>query len=780
MPNETESSQQAKTEAIDPICGMKVAVSQSSLSWLKNGEQFYFCSKHCLTKFQNEQSPPPQQHDQESKPEPIASRSSANQYTCPMHPQIVSDKFGTCPICGMSLEPLKISSQDDALEQAELTDWRNRFLLSLVFTVPLLSLEMVAEKGLLPRFLTDQLNPLELILATPVVFLCGWPIWKASWQAAVNRSANMFTLIILGTGAAYFYSLALVIAPQAFPASASSMPGHNLPTYFESAAVVTTLVLLGQLLERYARRQTGDAIRSLLALAPKTARRVSPDGSEEDVPIDSIGKNDRLRVRPGEKIPADGIVLEGDSYIDESMITGEPTPIAKATNDPVIAGTVNGAGSILIIAQKVGEDTLLSQIVQAAGQAQRSRVPIQRLVDTVSQYFIPAVLVIAMITFAVWLNFSSSHAVSTALSNAIAVLIIACPCALGLATPMSILVATGRGAAEGVLIKNAEALQKLAAVNTIVIDKTGTLTEGKPSISAVKTAPNWSADQALQIAGSLENQSEHPLAHAILKACQSKSLALLSVSAYQAVAGQGATAIVANKKVRIGNAAYVLDESTVSLPFVQAAQKLAESGQTIVFLEIDDQVAAALALTDRPKPEAKEIIADLIKENLRLIVLSGDSAAATKSVCEQVGIKEYFGHCSPFDKAEHIKRLQKEGANVSMAGDGINDALALSSANVGIAMGSGTDVAIAAADLILIKGDLKGLKRALRLSRDMMANIRQNLALAFLYNTLAIPVAAGALYPFFGLMLSPMVASAAMSLSSVSVIVNALRLRSSP
>jgi P-type Cu+ transporter len=782
MLNETESSQQAKTDAIDPICGMKVSVSENSLSLQKNGEKFYFCSDHCLTRFQSRSDH--YQHNQELVPEPVreiaAAGTSSSKYTCPMHPQVVSDKFGTCPICGMSLEPLKVSSgEDDASEHAELTDWRNRFLVGLLFSLPILSLEMLAEKGSLPQMLQNQLNPLELALATPVVFWSGWPIWKATWQATINRSANMFTLISLGTGAAYFYSLTIVLAPQAFPAAASSMPGHTIPTYFESAAVVTTLVLLGQLLERYARRQTGNAIRSLLALAPKTARRVKGDGSEEDVPVDSIGKDDRLRVRPGERIPADGILLEGESYIDESMITGEPIPIAKGANDPVIAGTVNGAGSILIVAQKVGQDTLLSQIVLAAGQAQRSRVPIQRLVDTVSEYFIPAVLAIAIITFAVWLNFSPSHSFSTALSNAIAVLIIACPCALGLATPMSILVATGRGASEGILIKNAEALQKLAAINTIVIDKTGTLTEGKPSITAVKTADNWSSNQVLQIAGSLENQSEHPVAHAILKECLSKGITLQAVSAYQAVAGQGATAIVANQKVQIGTAAYVVNDSAESLPLMEEAQKLADSGQTVVFLKINNQLAAAFALTDRPKPEAKEIIADLLKENLRLVVLSGDSEAATKNICEQVGIKEYIGQCSPFDKAEHIKRLQKEGANIAMAGDGINDALALSSANVGIAMGTGTDVAIASADLILIKGDLKGLKRALKLSRDMIANIRQNLTLAFLYNTLAIPIAAGLLYPFCGLLLSPMVASGAMSLSSVSVIVNALRLRSS-
>jgi P-type Cu+ transporter len=792
MSNEIrQSSREATTEATDPICGMTVAVAPTILNFEVGAEKFYFCSQSCLTKFRNKHTQNKEMTPEGAVPvgavtETVESGSERlavagfRRYTCPMHPQVVSDKLGTCPICGMSLEALEVaSSDDDGAEQNELADWRTRFFFSLLFTVPLLTLEMLAEKDLLPPALQAHLNLIELVLATPVLFWSGWPIWKATWQATINRTANMFTLISLGTGAAYFYSLAIVIVPQAFPSAASAMPGHPIPTYFESAAVVTALVLLGQLLERYARRQTGNAIRSLLGLAPKTARRVKANGSEEDVPVDSIGKEDRLRVRPGEKIPADGIVLEGESYIDESMITGEPIPIAKAANDPVIAGTVNGAGSILIVAQKIGQDTLLSQIVQAASQAQRSRVPIQRLVDTVSQYFIPAVLVIATITFAVWLNFNPSHSFSTALSNAIAVLIIACPCALGLATPMSILVATGRGASEGVLIKNAEALQKLAAVNTIVIDKTGTLTEGKPSLTAVKTAADWSSDQVLQIAGSLENQSEHPIAHAILKECLTKGITLQPISAYQAVAGQGATAMVANQRIQIGNAAYLLDESTGAIPFVAEAQKLADSGQTIVFLKINDQVAAAFALTDRPKPEAKEIIADLIKENLRLIVLSGDSAAATKSICEQVGIKEYFGQCSPFDKAEHIKRLQKEGANVAMAGDGINDALALSSANVGIAMGSGTDVAIASADLILIKGDLKGLKRALKLSRDMMANIRQNLALAFLYNTLAIPVAAGALYPSFGLTLSPMVASGAMSLSSVSVIVNALRLRSS-
>ncbi len=773
MSNESKnlSSRLEAREALDPICGMTVPITPATLKTASGSATSYFCSQSCLNKFESGGSQFEAMVPQVDRADP-----SVN-YTCPMHPQVVSNKFGSCAICGMSLEPIKLAGTEaDMAEQIELANWRVRFLVSLVFTLPLLALQMLSEKDLLePNH--QHLNVIELILATPVVFWSGLPIWQATWQAALNRSVNMFTLISLGIGAAYLYSLGVMLLPHTFQAITSAH-GGNVATYFESAGVVTTLVLLGQLLERYARKKTGSAIRALLALAPKTAMRVNENEVEEEIAVQSIAKNDRLRVRPGEKIAADGIVLEGTSYIDESMITGEATPVTKALNDPVIAGTINGTGSLIIRAEKVGEDTLLAQIVEAASQAQRSRVPIQRLVDQVSEYFIPIVLATAVVTFAAWLNFSPTHSFSTALSNAIAVLIIACPCALGLATPMSILVATGRGAAEGVLIKNAEALEKLATVDTIVIDKTGTLTEGKPSVASVKTVADWSEDQVLQIAGSVENLSEHPLAQAIVKKCQSRNLTLESVSEFETLPGRGAKARLGDRQLRIGNAAFILGETSALPNFIQQVNQQALDGQTVIFLAVNQEVVGAFALSDKLKPEAQEIVNQLQKENLRLIVLSGDGESATKSICNQAGIKEFFGLCSPFEKAEKVKQWQKEGRHLAMAGDGINDALALSSADVGIAMGTGTDVAIGSADLILLRGDLKALKRAHTLSREMMKNIRQNLALAFLYNTLAIPIAAGALYPLFGLLLSPMIASAAMSLSSVSVIVNALRLQS--
>jgi Cu+-exporting ATPase len=677
----------------------------------------------------------------------------------------------------MALEPVSVIREEEA--NPELRLMTQRFWISLALTVPLIVLEMSAMLGghslrhtLAPRVLAW----IELVLATPVVLWGGWPFFQRGWASIVNRSLNMFTLIAMGTGTAYFYSVVATVFPQIFPQSFRLSSGE-VPVYFESAAAITTLVLLGQVLELRARSRTSSALRGLLGLAPKTARRLRPDGGEEDVSLDQVNRGDRLRVRPGEKIPVDGSVLEGESSVDESMVTGESIPVEKKAGDSVTGGTVNGTGGFVMRAERVGSDTLLAQIVAMVSEAQRTRAPIQRLADVVASYFVPAVVGIAALTFVAWSIFGPQPRLANALLSAVAVLIIACPCALGLATPMSIMVATGRGATAGVLIRNAEALEALAKVDTLVIDKTGTLTEGKPRLAAIKPQPGWTELELLRLAASLERGSEHPLAAAMVAAAEERSLALSEVKDFRSFTGQGVTGSVEGKAVALGNAALFETLKISPGSLLRDAEELRRDGCTAVFLAVDLQPAAVLAVKDPIRTSTPEAIRLLHQEGLRIVMLTGDSRSAAEAVARQLGIDDFEAEVQPARKGEIVKHLQSEGRIVAMAGDGINDAPALAQANVGIAMGTGTDIAMESAGIILVKGDLRGIVRARRLSRSTMRNIRQNLFFAFVYNMVTIPVAAGVLYPLLGWRLSPMLAAAAMTFSSVSVITNALRLR---
>ena len=702
------------------------------------------------------------------------------EYTCPMHPQIIRPGPGSCPICGMALEPRTVSAHEE--DNPELREMTRRFWISLALTAPLLAIAM---GGMLPGMAVQRLIPaawlawIELALATPVVLWGGWPFFQRGWTSVVNRSTNMFTLIAMGTGVAYLYSLVATIFPQAFPASLSEMGGRP-PLYFEAAAAITTLVLLGQVLELRARSRTGAALRALLDLSPKMARVLRDDAGreiEEDVPLDQVKVSDRLRVRPGEKIPVDGIVLEGSSAVDESMITGESIPVGKEPGSRLIGATVNGTGSLIMRAERVGSETLLAQIVQMVTQAQRSRAPIQRLADRVAAWFVPAVIAIAVLTFIVWSLFGPEPRLAHAIVNAVAVLIIACPCALGLATPIAIMVGTGRGAQAGVLIKNAEALEILEKVDTLVLDKTGTLTEGKPRVLSIITIPDQSEDELLRLAASLEQGSEHPLAAAIVKAAKDRGLTLPPANLFQSRTGQGVSGDVEGRKVLIGNAGLFQQSGISAAELTQRAEDLRRSGQTMIFVALDGKLAGLIGIVDSIKSSTVQALRDLKAEGLHLVMLTGDSRATAEAVAKNVGIDEFEAEVLPQTKAEVIQRLQKAGRIVAMAGDGINDAPALAQANVGIAMGTGTDVAMESGGVTLVKGDLTGIVRARKLSQATMRNIRQNLFFAFLYNSLGVPIAAGVLYPFFGLLLSPILAAAAMSLSSVSVITNSLRLR---
>jgi Cu+-exporting ATPase len=702
---------------------------------------------------------------------------TSQEYVCPMHPQIVRNAPGSCPICGMALEPRTISA--DEADNPELKDMQRRFWTGVVLTTPVL---ISAMGDLIPgEPLAHLATPyfwtwFELILATPVVIWGGYPFFVRAFQSVMNRSPNMFTLIGLGVGVSYIYSLVAALLPGIFPAAFRS-PTGGVAVYFEAAAVIVTLVLLGQVLELKARSQTGAAIKALLGLAPKTARMIHDDGAEVDVPLDQVKTGDRLRVRPGEKIPVDGVVLEGGSSVDEAMVSGEAIPVEKTTGDHVTGATVNGTGSLIMRAERVGADTMLAQIVRMVSEAQRSRAPIQKLADQVAGYFVPAVLGIAVITFAVWATVGPSPRMAHALINAVAVLIVACPCALGLATPMSIMVAMGKGATTGVLFKNAEAIEFMRKVDTLVVDKTGTLTEGKPKLVSVQPAAGFDEAELLRLAASLERGSEHPLAAAIVAGAEERKLQFSSAEAFESVTGKGVKARVDGKLVTLGNRKLMDDAGVAVEPLSAAAEALRADGQTVMFVAVDGKAAGLLGVADPIKETTLEAIRQLKEQKIRVVMLTGDSRTTATAVAHKLGIDEVIAEVLPEDKSKQVKQLQEQGRFVAMAGDGINDAPALAQAQVGIAMGTGTDVAMQSAGVTLVKGDLRGILRARLLSQATMSNIKQNLFFAFVYNALGVPIAAGVLYPFFGLLLSPMIAAAAMSFSSVSVVLNALRLR---
>ncbi len=769
----------AAQAVVDPVCGMTIDPANAAGHTDHRGRTYYFCNPSCLQRFEAD----PARFTSEATPpqmRPAAPGPDAVEYTCPMHPEILRDAPGNCPICGMALEPRTIAAPEEGDENPELVDMTRRFSVSAALTAPLILITMAHD---LPGHLVEHLaSPttlrwVELSLATPVVLWGGWPFFVRAWQSLVFRSLNMFTLIGLGVSVASVYSLVATLLPGVFPGSFRNVDGL-VAVYFEAAAAIVTLVLLGQVLELRARSRTGSAIRTLLGLAPKQARRVTADGREQDVPLDQVQVGDLLRVRPGEKVPVDGIVTEGMSAVDESMVTGEPMPVEKHPGERVIGATMNTAGSFVMRAERVGSGTLLSQIVRMVGEAQRSRAPVQRLADTVSAYFVPAVIAAAVLAFMAWALVGPEPRMAYALVAAVSVLIIACPCALGLATPMSIMVATGKGASVGVLFRNAEAIEVLRQVNTLVVDKTGTLTEGKPKLVAVVPQPGQDEAVVLRLAASLEQGSEHPLASAIVAGAASRGVDLLKPADFQAISGKGVTGTVDGHAVALGNLALLQQLHVDPGPLAARAEELRADGQTVMFVVVDAQPAGLLAVADPIKATTVEAIRQLHAEGLTIVMLTGDNLTTAQAVARQLGIDDVVADLLPDQKADAVKRLQADGRFVAMAGDGINDAPALAQAQVGIAMGTGTDVAMESAGVTLVKGDLTGIIRARRLSRATMANIKQNLFFAFVYNALGIPLAAGVLYPFVGLLLSPMIAAAAMSVSSVSVIANALRLRS--
>ncbi|MGH9793189.1 MAG: heavy metal translocating P-type ATPase [Candidatus Acidiferrales bacterium] len=852
---------QGKAAAIDPVCGMTVDPAKAAGTATHAGQTYYFCSKHCLAKFEaeperyaaraaakgkpDESSHGAGEHEQRGathasqedvtqatgrgarrvtgehkkggqagvpvlhraseieytcpmdpevrqkgpgacpkcgmalEPATVAPPMTRTEWTCPMHPEIVRTEPGSCPICGMALEPRTVTAEE---ENPELREMSRRFWVSAALTAPILALmisEMLPGKPL-QVWLGAGAVWLQFALATPVVLWGGWPFFVRGWQSVVNRSLNMFTLIALGVAAAYFFSVAAVLFPAAFPESFRD-PRTGLPAvYFEPAAVIVTLVLLGQVLELRARSQTSSAIRALLGLAPKTARLIDASGEERDVPLEQVHPGDMLRVRPGEKVPVDGRVREGRSAVDESMVTGESMPVEKQPGSKVTGGTVNATGGFVMEAERVGADMLLAQIVRLVSEAQRSRAPIQRLADTVSAWFVPAVVLVAVATAIVWGLFGPEPRMAHALVNAVAVLIIACPCALGLATPMSIMVGTGRGAQAGVLVRNAEALEVLEKIDTLVIDKTGTLTEGKPKLVTVQPLDSFDEAMLLRLAASLEQASEHPLAAAIVAGAREKGVALARADDFRSFTGKGVSATVEGKAVAVGNARLLEEVGASDGRFAAKAGPLQREGQTVMFVAIDGRPAGLLGVSDPIKESTPRAIDALHAEDVKVVMLTGDNRATAESVARRLGIDQFEAEVLPEHKVEAVKKLQSEGRRVAMAGDGINDAPALAQADAGIAMGTGTDVAMESASVTLVKGDLNGIVRARRLSRAVMRNIRQNLFFAFIYNLLGVPIAAGVLYPFFGLLLSPMIASVAMTFSSVSVIMNALRLRRVP
>jgi Cu+-exporting ATPase len=769
-PDHARPSAAPDGRAIDPVCGMTVDPHTTPHRAEHQGRPYYFCSAGCRQKFIAD----PQRHlagagsEQEAVPEGTV-------YTCPMHPEIRQVGPGSCPICGMALEPELVTPESGP--NPELADMSRRFWIGLLLTVPIVVLDMGAHlaggHGLV-RPATSTL--IQLALATPVVLWAGWPFFVRGAQSVVTRNLNMFTLIALGTGVAYTTSVVATLAPGLFPAQFRAHDG-SVPVYFEAAAVITVLVLLGQVLELRAREKTSGAIRALLDLAPKAARRVRHDGTEEDVSLELIAVGDTLRVRPGEKVPVDGVVTEGRSFVDESMVTGEPMPVEKKPDDKVIAGTLNQSGSFLLRAEKVGRDTMLAQIVAMVAAAQRSRAPIQRLADRVSAWFVPAVVVVAVVAFAVWATVGPEPRLAHGLVAAVSVLIIACPCALGLATPMSIMVGVGRGAQAGVLIRNAEALERMERVDTLVVDKTGTLTEGKPKVTAIITAPGFDESDALRLAASVERLSEHPLAAAIVAAAAERGIALGSADEFDAPTGKGALGVVDGRRVVLGNAPFLAAQGIATEPLAERAEELRRDGATVIFVAIDGRAAGLIAIADPIKADASAALQSLQRAGMRIVMLTGDNRTTAAAVARRLGIVEVEAEVLPGDKAAVVARLRQQGRTVAMAGDGVNDAPALAAADVGIAMGTGTDVAIESADITLLRGELSGIVRARRLSAATMRNIRQNLFFAFAYNAAGVPIAAGLLYPVMGLTLSPMFAAAAMALSSVSVVGNALRLR---
>ncbi len=805
-----ERAPQEMRTAIDPVCGMEVDAAKAAVSEEHRGTRYFFCSRGCAAKFRSDperylqsdtaSASVPTKAEQQTEyicpmdpevskqgpgscpkcgmalePATLAAPATRTEYTCPMHPEIVRPGPGSCPICGMALEPREVTADE---KNSELVDMIRRLWISVGLAVPMLVL-MVSE--LLPSMPLQHLVSarvwawVEFALATPVVLWCGWPFLVRGWQSVVNRSLNMFTLIALGTGTAYVYSIAATLAPWIFPASFRG-PEGQIAVYFEPAAVIIALVLLGQVMELRARSQTSSAIRALLGLAPKMARRLDEQGSEADVSLDRVEAGDRLRVRPGEKIPVDGVVLEGHSSVDESMVSGEPIPVEKGAGATVTAGTVNGTGGFVMKAERVGADTLLSQIVKMVSEAQRTRAPIQRLADRVAAFFVPAVIVAAVATFLVWYFAGPQPRIAHALVNAVAVLIVACPCALGLATPMAIMVGTGRGAGAGILIRNAEALERFGKVDTLVVDKTGTLTEGKPTLSAVVPQPGFDEGELLRLVASLERSSEHPLAAAIVKGAEDRRLTLADVQDFHSITGKGVTGTVAGKQIAVGNTGLLRELSVDPAELAGVADEMRSDGQTVMLIAVDGKAAGVVGVSDPIKSSTSEAIRELKAAGLTIVMVTGDNATTARAVADKLGI-EFEADVLPQGKAEVVKARQQRGSIVAMAGDGVNDAPALAQADVGIAMGTGTDVAIESAGITLLKGDLRGILRARHLSQSTMRNIRQNLFFAFVYNMVGVPLAAGVLFPAFGLLLNPMIAAAAMSFSSVSVIANSLRLR---
>jgi Cu+-exporting ATPase len=763
------------SEVLDPVCGMRIAPDEAVGSHVHEGTTYYFCSAKCLEDFRANPMRFTQPSAMPATTVSASARRENAEYTCPMHPEIVRELPGSCPICGMALEPRVVTR--DEKDNPELADMTRRFWMGFALALPVVVLEMGGHLANLHALIPPRVSGwLQLVLATPVVLWAGWPFFVRGWASVVARSLNMFTLIAMGTGVAWVYSVVATFAPGLFPAAFRGM-GGSVAVYFEAAAVITVLVLLGQVLELRARERTGGAIRALLDLAPKTTLRVSEGGEDQEVALDAVVVGDRLRVRPGDKVPVDGEIVQGKSSVDESLVTGESMPVAKTLGDKVIGGTINETGSFVMRAEKVGRETMLAQIVQMVADAQRSRAPIQRLADVVAAWFVPTVIGIAVLAFVGWLFWGPEPPLSYAMVAAVSVLIIACPCALGLATPMSIMVGVGRGAGAGVLIKNAEALERFEKVDTLVVDKTGTLTEGKPRVTAVIPADGFDKDQLLRLAASLERGSEHPLAGAILAAAQEKQLTLEEVQDFNAPTGKGVTGRVGGKPVALGNAKLLAELGIEAGSLAKRAEELRAEGATVILAAVEGRAAGLLAIADPIKSSTPDAIRALKKEGIRIVMLTGDNRTTARAVAAKLGIDEVEAEILPEDKGRAVKQLRDKGRVVAMAGDGVNDAPALAAADVGIAMGTGTDVAMESAGVTLLKGDLQGIVRARRLSEATMSNIRQNLFFAFVYNVAGVPVAAGALYPVFGILLSPIIAAAAMSLSSVSVVSNALRLR---